>query len=163
ELVQRRGGFGHVQRLAGFDSDVGTAGGAAGGIGAESALAHGAAVRDFRAALRKCAERFLAVSDCFLRPAPSGAGLFYGADDDWPGGRCHWPVIRLVHMDRYKIEGGRRIGRSPASPITLVILAILLLIGARSMASYAIDVEWWKELGQFRTWLNMLYYGLTPL
>jgi len=31
------------------------------------------------------------------------------------------------------------------------------------MASYVIEVEWWKELGQFRTWLSMLYYGLAPV
>jgi len=31
------------------------------------------------------------------------------------------------------------------------------------MASYAIEVAWWKELGQFRTWLSMLYYAVAPV
>jgi len=47
--------------------------------------------------------------------------------------------------------------------ITLGVLLVLLLIGARWIASYAIEIAWWKELGQFRTWLSMLYYGLAPV
>src|ERR1043165_9026418 len=67
-------------------------------------------------------------------------------------------------MAQYRIEYGRRRSFGSASTrITLVIAVIVLLIGARSMASYAIEVEWWKELGQFRTWLSMLYYGLAPV
>jgi uncharacterized membrane protein (UPF0182 family) len=66
-------------------------------------------------------------------------------------------------MAKYRIEPGRRTPRSPATRITLIIVAILLLIGARSMASYAVEVKWWEELGQFHTWLNMLYYGIAPL
>ena len=56
----------------------------------------------------------------------------------------------------------RKLG-SPATRITLVILLLLLLFFARSLASYTIEVEWWKELGQFRTWLSMLYYSLAPV
>src|SRR5215471_7328226 len=66
-------------------------------------------------------------------------------------------------MAKYRIEPGRRAPRSPATRITVIVVAILLLIGARSMASYAIEVKWWEELGQFHTWLNMLYYCLAPL
>ena len=50
-----------------------------------------------------------------------------------------------------------------ASRITLLILPLLLLFGARSLASYTIEVEWWKELGQFRTWLSVLYYNVAPV
>ena len=66
-------------------------------------------------------------------------------------------------MARYQIEHGRRAHRSPATRITIVVIVLLLLVGARSLASYAIEVKWWKELGQFNTWLKMLYYGLAPL
>ena len=31
------------------------------------------------------------------------------------------------------------------------------------MASYAIEVEWWKELGQLETWIGMLTYSVAPL
>jgi uncharacterized protein len=66
-------------------------------------------------------------------------------------------------MDRYKIERGRRALGGPAKRITIVVLVLLVLIGARSFASYAVEVKWWQELGQFNTWLKMLYYGLAPL
>ena len=66
-------------------------------------------------------------------------------------------------MARYRIEYGRRVPGSPATRITLVAILILILLGARSLASYAIEVSWWKELGQFRTWLSMLYYGIAPV
>ena len=66
-------------------------------------------------------------------------------------------------MDRYQIERGKRARTSPATRITIVVLALLLLIGARSICSYIIEIEWWKELGQFNTWLSMLTYSLAPL
>src|SRR3954454_1992895 len=66
-------------------------------------------------------------------------------------------------MARYSIEHGRRAHRSPATRITVVVLIILLLAFARTAASYSIEVKWWEELGQFNTWLKMLYYGLAPL
>jgi uncharacterized membrane protein (UPF0182 family) len=66
-------------------------------------------------------------------------------------------------MSRYQIETGRRVPGSPATRITLIVILIVLLFGARSIASYAIEVAWWSELGQFRTWLSMLYYSFAPL
>jgi uncharacterized membrane protein (UPF0182 family) len=46
--------------------------------------------------------------------------------------------------------------------ILLVILAIVLIVGARAIAGYFIDYQWWKEMGQVSTWLSMLAYGVTP-
>jgi uncharacterized membrane protein (UPF0182 family) len=43
-----------------------------------------------------------------------------------------------------------------------VALFLVLLIGSRWIAGYAIEIEWWKELGQIRTWWSMLYYGIAP-
>jgi uncharacterized membrane protein (UPF0182 family) len=67
----------------------------------------------------------------------------------------------------YQIERGRRgprpDGARRATRLTLIVLLLLLLIGARTIASYAIEMKWWQELGQFRTWLDMLYYSLAPL
>ncbi|HKE24717.1 MAG TPA: UPF0182 family protein [Bryobacteraceae bacterium] len=65
-------------------------------------------------------------------------------------------------MARYEIESGRR-PLSSAALITAGIVLVLLLIGARSMANYAIEIAWWKELGQFDTWVSMLTYSLAPL
>ncbi|HUI77305.1 MAG TPA: UPF0182 family protein [Bryobacteraceae bacterium] len=66
-------------------------------------------------------------------------------------------------MEWYRIESGRRTRRSPATRVTLIVLLLILLLGARSIASYAIEIEWWKELGQLNTWFSMLYYSLFPL
>ncbi|HWB97133.1 MAG TPA: UPF0182 family protein, partial [Bryobacteraceae bacterium] len=45
----------------------------------------------------------------------------------------------------------------------MAIVAVALLIGARSIADYVIEYEWWKEMGQVATWLSMLTYSLLPL
>ncbi|HEV3198889.1 MAG TPA: UPF0182 family protein, partial [Bryobacteraceae bacterium] len=66
-------------------------------------------------------------------------------------------------MARYEIQSGRRAPGSRATRITLLVILVVLLFGARSLASYAIEVAWWKELGQFRTWLSMLYYAVAPV
>ena len=47
--------------------------------------------------------------------------------------------------------------------VTLIVFAIIILLGARSLASFAIDYQWWKELGQLDTWFAMLAYGFAPL
>ena len=38
----------------------------------------------------------------------------------------------------------------------------MVLIGARTVSSYAIDYQWWKEMGQVHTWLSMLLYSVVP-
>src|SRR5271157_5611958 len=63
----------------------------------------------------------------------------------------------------YQIEPGRTPRASRAGCIALIASLLVLLLGARSIASYAIEIAWWKELGQFRTWLSMLYYSVTPV
>jgi len=62
-----------------------------------------------------------------------------------------------------EIEAGRRGPGSRTLRIALLVVLVLLLLGARSIASYTIEVQWWKELGQFRTWLSMLYYSIAPV
>ncbi|MBZ5583905.1 MAG: UPF0182 family protein [Acidobacteriia bacterium] len=61
-------------------------------------------------------------------------------------------------------------GRGPSGPqrrrialIAALALVVFAALGARSIAAYAIEVAWWKELGQFRTWLSMLTYSVAPL
>ena len=62
----------------------------------------------------------------------------------------------------YQIEHGRARPRR-AGCIALIVALLIVLFGARSMASYAIEIAWWKELGQFRTWMSMLYYSVAPV
>ena len=63
-------------------------------------------------------------------------------------------------MPRLELPPGRR---SPATRITLLAILLFLLFGIRSLASYAIEIEWWKELGQLNTWFSMLYYSIAPV
>ena len=79
------------------------------------------------------------------RPPRLSPGATLGA---WPGMKSNGDAARR---------------KSPATRITIIVIVLLLLIGARSIASYAIEVKWWKELGQFNTWLSMLYYGIAPV
>jgi uncharacterized protein len=51
----------------------------------------------------------------------------------------------------------RRVG-----PAFLLILAAVLFIAGRSIAGYVIEYNWWKEMGQVRTWLDLLVYQLAP-
>jgi uncharacterized protein len=53
--------------------------------------------------------------------------------------------------------------RKPVARFLLIAAVLVLLLCARGIASYAIEIEWWKELGQFHTWLSMLYYGIAPV
>ncbi len=50
-----------------------------------------------------------------------------------------------------------------AGRITLIVLLLVLLFGTRTLASYAIEIQWWKELGQFNTYLSMLWYSVAPV
>jgi uncharacterized protein len=66
-------------------------------------------------------------------------------------------------MAQFETVEKPRAPRSPATRITLILLLVLLLLGAGTIASYTIEVQWWKEMGQIETWLKMLYYGSVPL
>ena len=52
---------------------------------------------------------------------------------------------------------------SPAVLIAAGVVLVVLLLGARTIASYSLEIAWWKELGQFRTWLSMLTYSVAPV
>lgn len=66
-------------------------------------------------------------------------------------------------MAQYEIEQGRAGRGSRAGCITLIVLLLVILFGTRSLASYAIEFAWWKELGQFNTYLSMLWYSIAPV
>ena len=65
-------------------------------------------------------------------------------------------------MERYRIEPSRS-RRHPFGKAVLIGLILIILLGARSFASYLIEYEWWKEMGQTSTWFAMLTYQLAPL
>jgi uncharacterized protein len=45
-------------------------------------------------------------------------------------------------------------------PFILLLVAFAL---SRTIAGLAIDYQWWKEIGQVQTWLNLAVYGLAPV
>ncbi len=54
----------------------------------------------------------------------------------------------------------------PAAPrrgtILLLVAIFLVLLGARSIANFVIEYQWWKELGQVPTWIDLLIYSIAP-
>ena len=65
-------------------------------------------------------------------------------------------------MAQYRIERGARTPRR-GRRVTLIVIAIALLLGLRSLASFSIQYQWWNELGQIDTWFAMLAYGFAPV
>jgi uncharacterized protein len=46
----------------------------------------------------------------------------------------------------------------------LWLLAIVIaLLGAETVASYVVEYEWWREMDQVPTWIDMMLYGLSPI
>ncbi|MCZ6543521.1 MAG: UPF0182 family protein, partial [Planctomycetota bacterium] len=39
---------------------------------------------------------------------------------------------------------------------------LILLLGSRTGAEFAIEYHWWSELGQLQTWLTLLFYRFMP-
>src|ERR1700691_1715412 len=61
-------------------------------------------------------------------------------------------------IDRGAPQRGRR-----GTLVTLIVLASVVRVGGRSRASFCIEYQWWKDMGQIDTWFNMLAYGFAPL
>ncbi len=67
-------------------------------------------------------------------------------------------------MGPYRFEppkGGRRASRLGLASVLIAL--VILLLGARTIATYTIEYQWWKEMGQVVTWFSMLSYGIVPL
>lgn len=45
----------------------------------------------------------------------------------------------------------------------IIIIIFALLLGGRSIASFFIELQWWRELGQADTWISMLSYSIIPV
>jgi uncharacterized membrane protein (UPF0182 family) len=55
-------------------------------------------------------------------------------------------------------EPSRRTGRL----VVLIVGLFALLTLARAAASFIIEYQWWKEMGQVSTWIELLIYGISP-
>ncbi|HYK16636.1 MAG TPA: UPF0182 family protein [Bryobacteraceae bacterium] len=58
-----------------------------------------------------------------------------------------------------QIEGPVRRGGC----ISLIVAAAIIFIAVRVISSWTIDYEWWREMGQLRTWFSMLAYSIVPV
>jgi uncharacterized membrane protein (UPF0182 family) len=47
--------------------------------------------------------------------------------------------------------------------ISLIAFAFVLLIGTRWASSFAVEYQWWNELGQLQTWFDLYLYAFSPL
>ncbi len=47
--------------------------------------------------------------------------------------------------------------------VVLAVVAFVFLIAGRWLAGFAIDWQWWGEIGQRETWIAMLIYGTGPV
>src|SRR6202140_62442 len=61
---------------------------------------------------------------------------------------------------RFEPVGSGR--RRNVGKVALLIIIVVLLFGASTVAGYIIEYQWWQEMGQVQTWLDMLWYGLAP-
>ncbi|RPI14749.1 MAG: hypothetical protein EHM65_04445, partial [Acidobacteriales bacterium] len=68
-------------------------------------------------------------------------------------------MLQMVIMDP-------ALPRSPFSGarwVPLLFAAFLVLSGARLAANFVIEYQWWKEMEQVPTWVEMLIYGIAPV
>jgi hypothetical protein len=61
---------------------------------------------------------------------------------------------------RFEPVGSGR--RRNVGKVALLIIFLVVLFGASTVAGYVIEYQWWQEMGQVQTWLDMLWYGLAP-
>jgi uncharacterized protein len=47
--------------------------------------------------------------------------------------------------------------------VVLPFVLLLVLLAARTIASYVIEYRWWQEMNQVPTWFDMMLYGFAPL
>ncbi|MBL0160271.1 MAG: UPF0182 family protein [Bryobacterales bacterium] len=45
----------------------------------------------------------------------------------------------------------------------IIVILLFVLGGGRWLASYAVEYQWWQEMGQVETWFQMLSYGFVPV
>lgn len=67
-------------------------------------------------------------------------------------------------MGSYRFEPPKSEGRAGRFGLaTILIVLFALLLSARAIASFVVDFQWWRELGQLSTWFSLLTYGIVPL
>ena len=47
--------------------------------------------------------------------------------------------------------------------LILVAIAVVLIVGSRTIANLVIEYQWWQEMQQLSTWYTMLLYKVLPV
>jgi uncharacterized protein len=47
--------------------------------------------------------------------------------------------------------------------VVLPVVLLLILLAARTIASFVVEYQWWQEMHQVPTWLNIMLYQFSPL
>jgi len=55
------------------------------------------------------------------------------------------------------------VSRKQGRMVGPILLLLVLLLSARTIASFVIEFQWWQEMGQLSTWISMLIYRITPV
>lgn len=61
------------------------------------------------------------------------------------------------------ISPSRRDGRARRSLRGIAVVIALILLIAPVVASYVIEYQWWREMNQVPTWIDLLVYTMSPL
>lgn len=64
-----------------------------------------------------------------------------------------------IHLSAPKVQENR----ARRGLMALAIAAALILIGAPLAASYVIEYQWWREMKQVPTWIDVMLFTLLPL
>src|SRR5208282_5052479 len=81
------------------------------------------------------------------------------------GAKVH--SVGLRPSERFRAPRKNRQRQIPGRParggcLWYAIVAVVLFVAVRWLCSWAIDYQWWKEMGQLRTWFSILAYSLIP-
>jgi uncharacterized protein len=63
-------------------------------------------------------------------------------------------------MESRRFEPRRK---SPVGRFSLLIVLLAVMFGGGTIASFTLEYQWWREMGQTETWFDMLWYGLAPI
>ncbi len=64
-------------------------------------------------------------------------------------------------MATYRIPASAR-ERRRGGLVVLLIALFVLFLAARTICGYIIEYEWWREMGQVSTWIDLMVYQVAP-
>ena len=67
-------------------------------------------------------------------------------------------------MTGYQLTSPAARGRRGLHALVLLpIVLVAILLASRTAASYVIEYQWWREMNQVPTWIDLMLYGFAPV